>query len=140
MSLQPFEIIATTADVGVLARGGTCEEAFVHAAEGLFSLIADLDSVEPAQPYTVQCEGISLEGLLVAWLNELIYLHDAHEILLRRFEVTAFDGQKLEAKVWGEPIDPSRHALGTEVKAATYHQAQVMEGPTGWEAKVILDV
>lgn len=140
MSSQPFEIIDTTADVGILARGGTCEEVFVHAAEGLFSLITDIESVEPVQPYTVQCEGISLEGLLVAWLNELIYLHDAQEMLFRRFELTAFDGQRIEAKAWGEPVDPSRHALGTQVKAATYHLARVVEGPSGWEAKVILDV
>ncbi len=140
MSSQPFEIIATTADVGVLARGGTCEEAFVHAAEGLFSLITDLESVEPVQHYSIECDGISLEGLLVAWLNELIYLHDAHGMLFRSFEVTAFDGKRLEAKAWGEPIDTSRHALGTEVKAATYHRAQVAEGPSGWEAMVILDV
>lgn len=140
MSTQPFEIIGTTADVGVVARGATCEEAFAHAAEGLFNLITDLETVKPLQSHAVECEGISLEGLLVAWLNELIYLHDVHEILFRRFEITAFDGRRLQAKAWGEPIDTSRHSLGTEVKAATYHLAQVTEGPSGWEVRVILDV
>lgn len=140
MSNQRFEIIGTTADVGVVARGATCEEAFVHAAEGLFSIITDLKSVDPADKYQVACEGISLEGLLVAWLNELIYLHDANEVLFKRFEVTYFDGRKMEVEAWGEPIDPDRHALGTEVKAATYHRAQVSEGPSGWEVQVILDV
>lgn len=137
---RPFDIIGTTADVGVVARGATCEEAFVHAAEGLFSLITDLDGVEASEPFSVKCEAISLEGLLVAWLNELIYLHDVHEVLFRRFEIHAFDGRSLEATAWGEPIDMERHALGTEVKAATYHRAQVAEGPSGWEARIIVDV
>ncbi len=140
MASEPFEIIGTTADVGVVARGATCEEAFAHAAEGLFSVITDLEDVTPAEPYAVACEGISLEGLLVAWLNELIYLHDVHELLFRRFDITAFDGRRLEATAWGETIDVGRHTLGTEVKAATYHRAEVVEGPSGWEARVILDV
>ncbi|MDV2503462.1 MAG: archease [bacterium] len=140
MDDQPFEIIGTTADVGVVSRGATCEEAFIHAAEGLFSLVTDLDSIEPAEPFDVVCEGISPEGLLVAWLNELIYLHDVHDVLFRRFEITAFGGGTIEATAWGEPIDPDRHRLGTELKAATYHQARVVEGPSGWEAYVIIDV
>ncbi|MFQ6671670.1 MAG: archease [Candidatus Tectimicrobiota bacterium] len=140
MAHRPFEIIGTTADVGVVASGSTCEEAFIHAAEGLFSLITDLEAIEPTEPISVECEGISLEGLLVAWLNELIYLHDVHEMLFRRFEIAAFDGRKMEATAWGEPIDKKRHSLGTEVKAATYHLARVEEGPAGWEAHVIVDV
>jgi SHS2 domain-containing protein len=140
MPTQPFEIIDTTADVGVVAHGATCEEAFVHAAEGMFSLITDLETIKPLQSHTVLAEGVSLEGLLVAWLNELIYLHDANETLFRRFDITAFDGRRLEAKAWGEPVDLDRHSLGTEVKAATYHLAQVKEGPSGWEVRVILDV
>jgi SHS2 domain-containing protein len=140
MANRPFEIIGTTADVGVLARGATCEEAFIHSAEGLFSLITDLEVIEPAEPFDVVCEGISLEGLLVAWLNELIYLHDVHGVLFRRFEITAFGGGTMEATAWGEPIDPARHRLGTEVKAATYHLVRVEEGPSGWETHVIIDV
>ncbi len=140
MADRPFEIIGTTADVGVLARGATCEEAFIHAAEGLFSLVTDLEAIEPTQPFSVVCEGISLEGLLVSWLNELIYLHDVHDVLFRRFEITAFDPSRIEATAWGEPIDEDRHTLGTELKAATYHLARVVEGPSGWEAHVIVDV
>jgi SHS2 domain-containing protein len=140
MADRQFDIIGTTADVAVVARGPTCEEAFIHAAEGLFSLITDLEAIEPAEPFDVVCEGISLEGLLVAWLNELIYLHEVHGVLFGRFEITAFSGGSIEAKAWGEPIDPARHRLGTEVKAATYHQVRVVEGPSGWETHVIIDV
>ena len=135
-----FEIIGTTADVGIVSRGSTCEEAFVHAAEGLFSLMADLETIEPAEPRTVACEGVSLEGLLVAWLNELIYIHEVHETLLRRFEISAFDGRRLVATAWGEPIDRARHSLRGEIKAATYHLVRVEEGPSGWETYVIVDV
>jgi SHS2 domain-containing protein len=137
---RPFDIVGTTADVGIVAYGSTCEETFIHAAEGLFSLITDLETIRPKRSFPVLCEAVSLEGLLVAWLNELIYLHDVHEFLFSRFEIKAFDTHRLEATAWGEPIDPGRHSLGTEVKAVTYHKARVEEGPSGWEAHVIVDI
>jgi len=35
---------------------------------------------------------------------------------------------------------PGRHVLKHEIKAVTYHQIQVSETESGWEARVIFDV
>jgi SHS2 domain-containing protein len=43
--------------------------------------------------------------------------------------------------ILGEPLDESKHDVGTAVKAITYHDMRV--GPTErgpWEARVIVDV
>jgi SHS2 domain-containing protein len=40
----------------------------------------------------------------------------------------------------GEAIDPARHCLATEVKAATAHGLRVVRCGDGWEAHVTLDV
>ncbi|MDP6484288.1 MAG: archease [Nitrospinota bacterium] len=37
-------------------------------------------------------------------------------------------------------MDPERHALGLEVKAATLHRLKVAREPGGWRAYVIVDV
>jgi len=53
----PFEILEHTADAGVVARGRTLAEAFVHAAEGMFSIMVDLDGVrevEDFRPYALR--------------------------------------------------------------------------------------
>jgi hypothetical protein len=39
-----------------------------------------------------------------------------------------------------EPLDPVKHALGTDVKGVTCHRIQVAQSPDGWEAAVMLDV
>ena len=42
--------------------------------------------------------------------------------------------------LWGENVDRSRHELQTEIKAVTYHQAEVVRTPKGWKGRVIFDV
>jgi len=43
-------------------------------------------------------------------------------------------------KIAGEPIDPDRHILDHEVKAATRHGLSVRRAGPGWIAEVILDI
>jgi len=48
---------------------------------------------------------------------------------------------RLEAVVWGEPIDPARHSPAAEAKAATYTALRVGPRPDGlWEAACVVDV
>jgi SHS2 domain-containing protein len=41
--------------------------------------------------------------------------------------------------VHGEPIDPSRHELDYEVKAATRHRLRLLHEKDEWIAEVILE-
>ncbi len=136
----PFEFIEHTADVGILARGATLAEAFQNAAQGMFSLIADLSQVAERAERPVMVTGRDLEGLLVAWLAELLYIFDAKGIIFSRFAIHEMDTQTLKAWAYGEPFDPDRHEARLAVKAVTRHQLSVREGRDGWEAQVILDI
>lgn len=134
-----FEILEHTADVGLVAYGSDLKEAFANAATGLFSLIAELDEVEERVSYPVEVQAPDEEALLVAWLNELIYLFETEHVVFRRFEVRELAAGRLEAEVYGEPFDPSRHQLKTGVKGATYHMLEVSRAD-GCRVQVILDV
>ena len=80
--------------------------------------------------------------LLLRFLNELVYLRDAEQLLLHagRLRVESNERARLDAELWGEPLRPERHALATEVKAATAHALRVRATADGWEASVTLDV
>ena len=71
-----FEIINHTADVGIIAYGASPSETFANAARALFSLITELDNVEEVLHRDIELVAPDLESLLVAWLNEFIYLFD----------------------------------------------------------------
>jgi len=49
-----YEILDHTADAGVRGIGKTVEEAFCEAARGMFSLMVDLERVEPKEAMKVE--------------------------------------------------------------------------------------
>ena len=132
-----------TSDLAFVARGETLEGAFAAAAEAL--LAATLDdpaSVEEQERRRLVFDEPDLELLLLRFLNELVYLRDAEELLLHagRLRIERNDRARLDAELWGEPIQPERHPLASEVKAVTAHALHVRATPHGWEASVTLDV
>lgn len=143
MNPVPFEILDHAADAAVRGIGTTVEEAFAAAAEGTFSLMADLTRVRPETPVEVEARGDSPEGLLVAWLGELLRERDVQGMLFSRFEVRIANepgGLRLQGRVWGEKVDPTRHRLGVEVKAATYAGVRVEDQGGRWIAQCVVDL
>jgi SHS2 domain-containing protein len=135
-----YEIFGTTADVGVESYGSTLQEAFEAQAEGMFDVMAELDSVQAKKEFSVEAEGGDDELLLVDFLNELLFLFDAKRILLREFHITETGGGKLKASVKGEEIDLTRHVIKTPIKAVTYHMLKVERAPEGYKTVVVYDI
>ena len=73
------------------------------------------------------------------WLNELIYLFDAENIVFKRFDITHITKTQLKARSYGERVDSSRHKLKTGVKAATYHMLKIDES-NGCNVQVLFDI
>jgi SHS2 domain-containing protein len=139
-----FEFVeGPTGDLSFVARGATLAEAFKAAAEALLAAtVDDPASVAAAVQRQISLEEPDLELLLLRFLNELVWLRDAAELLLRveGIEVAAGPPARLAAHLAGEAIDRERHALRSDVKAATAHGLQVVRTPNGWEARATLDV
>jgi len=134
-----FEILNHTADVGIVAYGANMKEAFVNAARGLFSLITELDDIEEVVYRDIELSAPDQESLLVEWLNELIYLFDAENIVFKRFDISQLSQTQLKARSYGHEVDSSRHKLKTGVKAATYHMLKV-ETNNGSRVQVLFDI
>jgi SHS2 domain-containing protein len=134
-----FEFIDHTADIGIIAYGNSIEEVFVNAAYGMFSLIADLEKVAEVISQQVIAEAPDQEELLVTWLNELLYLFEAEGVIFSRFEIVDLKQQYLRVMAHGEKVDPVRHNLKVQVKAATYHQLKLEKG-NNFRAQIILDL
>ncbi len=135
-----YRIFGTTADLGVAAWAPSLAEACAQTARGMFAVLVDLRTVRPRQPFHVAAEGADAAGMLVAFLNELLYLHVTQVAVVRRFDITLAPPHRLRALAWGEAIDPRRHRIETEIKAATYHRLSLTSQRGKWRARVILDV
>jgi len=139
MMAKDFKLIEHTADVGIEAYGADISQAFANAARAMFSLIVEPDSVDEAEHRDIEVSAPDQEGLLVAWLNELIYLFDAENILFGRFDITHLSDTELRARAYGEPVDSLRHGLKTGIKAATYHMLEI-DRSNGTRVRVLFDI
>jgi SHS2 domain-containing protein len=135
-----FEILEHTADVGIVAHGGSMEELFANAAVGMFSLMADLSLVRPEEERRVELAARDREGLMVRWLTELLYYLDAQAMLFSRFEIEELSETSLRARAWGEPVDRGRHRLHFGVKAVTRHLLEIVQEDGGYSARVLFDI
>jgi SHS2 domain-containing protein len=135
-----FEIIDHTADVAIAAYGADMKKAFANAALGMFSIIADIDRVDEKITRDVEVTADGLKDLLVSWLNEMLFIFEVEKIMFKRFDVSELTETKIVAKCHGEKIDPKRHKIKTEIKAATYHMTQIEEKPEGVRVQVLFDI
>lgn len=135
-----YRKFGTTADVGVVSFGVDAGDAFARQAAGMFSVMTDMRRVRHVASFEVEAQGGDYESLLVAWLNELLYLRDTKGVLLCRFTISALDGHRLKATVFGEEIDFARHVIKAEVKAVTYHMLLVEETNGGVRTMVVYDI
>ena len=128
------------ADMGIVGRGLTVEEAFSQAARAMFNLMVDVDQVRPRQKVSIQCQGNDLPELFVEWLNRLLSEADIHRMAFGHFRVNSLAGSHLTGAAWGEPLDPQRHHPKTEVKAATYAMLFVGQEEDQYVARCVVDL
>ncbi len=140
MPRPPFEILEHTADVGIVAHGGSLTELFANAATGMFAIMAELEDVRQTVERRIEVEARDREGLMVRWLTELLYYLDAEELLFSRFVVEEVSETRLRARAFGERVDAERHRLHFGVKAVTRHMLEVAQEDGEYRAQVLFDI
>jgi len=88
----------------------------------------------------VKVEAEDVEGLLTAWLLELLFITEVEGLVFRRFDVREASSVRLAAVAYGEPLDRERHPKGAVVKAVTRHGLEVKPFEGRFRVRVILDV
>jgi SHS2 domain-containing protein len=138
--VDSFRVLEHTADIGFEAFSASREELFANAAKALINLAVDLDTIRPSRQLTLKAEGSAPPDLLVNWLSEILYLHDAEGWLFHDFSVQGLGENTITATARGEKFDRARHQAKLLVKAVTYHQLALEETPSGWRARVYVDI
>jgi SHS2 domain-containing protein len=136
----PYEVFEHTADIGLHAYGGSLPELFIHAAQGMESLMVAPDQVQPVTRREIAVEGHDTLSLLVAWLNELIFLFDTDYLLFRDFAIDTITETRLTGCATGEAYDAQRHELSSAIKAVTWHEAAIDRTDQGYQARIIFDI
>ncbi len=154
--MERFRVLDISGDIGLRAFGKSIDEAFINTAIGMYSLITNLDAIKEKKTIELSIESNSPDGLLVSWLNELIFHFDAYGFVGKKINITEFtpsltlpprggglgggEAYSLKASVSGEDFDPERHESKLLIKAATYHKLKIEKVDDVWEIDVIFDI
>ena len=141
--MKEFEILEHTADIGIKAYGKTKREVFINSAKGMFEIIAG-ENKNPKENFydKIKLEADNLEGLLFAWLNELLYIGETRLVILNKFRIKELSDFQIKAEVGGTKINPPSVKIEKEIKAVTYHRLEIKKDEESglWSAQVIFDI
>ena len=126
------------ADIGIMGKGKSIEEAFIQAAYSTFAIMVDLNKIEPQHKVKINFEESQLEFALITWLNTLISQARIHGLIFSEFSLKKI-GNHWQGEAFGSPW-PKGIDRGTEVKGATLTGLSVKLIHDDWEAKCIVDV
>jgi riboflavin kinase/FMN adenylyltransferase len=131
-----YQEVDHTADRALRVWGNELTDLFAGAAQGMYSLMADLDGLVATTWRKVQVEGWDREELLVDWLNELIFLTEEEGLLFVDCRIESLTDTSLEAQVGGVPGLPTKAII----KAATFHDLALVREGRGWSTVITFDV
>ncbi|MDJ0735767.1 MAG: archease [Nostocaceae cyanobacterium] len=139
MNTPGFQEVEHTADCAYRIWGQNLQELFTQATLGLYSL-AGVEFVQPAtndeKVREIQLQAIDAESLLVAWLNELLYLYESEALVATKFDILHLEPTNLHVQFTLVPV----RKWQKYIKAVTYNNLSICSTETGLETTLVLDV
>jgi len=133
-----YRLLEHTADIGVELSATSLDGLYSAAAASLPTLL-ELAAGKADKTRDIRLSGISRDGMLVDWYNELLYLLEQESFLASQARVEMTGETRLEARVSGRTLKTGESS-GREVKAATWHQLELEPVGDGWRARIYLDL
>ncbi len=137
--IPDYTLLNHTADLGIKVRGVDLKDLFETAAKALMHLMTRGESPGITTEMNITVSGQDLPDLLVRWLGEILYLLEGEDLVVTSVHIDSIFPSRLDATLQMIPFDPAFHRIRHEIKAVTYHQIQVMNKGSIWEAQVIFD-
>jgi SHS2 domain-containing protein len=128
-----------TADARIEAWAPTREACVAEAVTAMVETFADTSAARPTDSASFEVTADTDEDLLVAVLDEVVYLLDTADVipLATRVEPALEEGYDVHFEVTGAG---QVELVGAVPKAVSLHGLRFEQGPDGWSCAVTLDV
>lgn len=135
-----YELFPHGADVGIRGWGRNLADAFAQGAMALTSAVTEPERVQQLMSVKIARAAPDMVVLFVDWINAVIFEMDVKSMIFSRFDVN-LSGHSIDATIWGELVDRTRHEPAAEPKGATFTLADVYRNQSGfWVAQCVVDV
>lgn len=135
-----YTVFEHTADVGIEVTADSREDLFVNSALAMTDIMFDRTPEGASESRLVMVVGEKPEEMLIAWLNELLYIYCVERLVFTRFTDIKLTESMFMVRAHGERVDPDAHRVETEIKAATYHGFSIEPDGDRLKARIIFDV
>jgi riboflavin kinase/FMN adenylyltransferase len=133
-----------TADRALWAWGHEMPDLYAAAARGMYSLMADEKGMVATDWREIRLEAPDYETLLIDWLNELLFLTEMEGLLFPECRIESLTKANQEGST---QVTLVAHAGGVRgpitkaaIKAATFHNLEIVRDQVGWSTTITLDV
>ncbi len=133
-----FREIEHTADLEIKVWGPDLPALFRQAAQGLYHLaqLKHAQKQEDLPTRTVHLKGIDWEDLLVAFLDELLYLLEEESLTFECPDLKVNADYTLKGRMCASPV----LSQSRDIKAVTYHNLNIRKTRAGFEVNIVFDV
>jgi SHS2 domain-containing protein len=132
-----YRQIDHTADVALELWGDSEPDVLDAGARAVTELLTEGAVIEERAGRDIAIDAVDAGDRLVQWLNEIIVAAVSDGFLYRGADIELEGATGLRARARGEI---AHDRVVAELKSATYHDLALEGGPTGWRARVIIDV
>jgi SHS2 domain-containing protein len=135
--MPPFAEVEHTADWAFRVWSDSRAGLFQEAAAALYRMGGvQVEVKDEGARRRIDLRADDPEGLLVQWLNEILFLLDHDRLALNDIRIERLTDTELA--VSGRPVGVT--AAGKYIKAATYSGLRIIQSDGNWEATFVVDV
>ncbi len=134
-----YKILPHTADIRLKVYGKDYEELFQNAAFGFANILFnDVEKlIKRARGHKkILIESVDVAALLVDFLNNLLAESNIEKKVFPRIKILRISPKLVEAQLFGVSVDH----FDEDVKAVSYHNAEIRKTDKGLEAELVLDI
>ncbi len=134
-----WKFLSHRADIRMEARAKSLPDLFRFSLQGMAEIIkpGELGKRRFTATHKLSIESPDLTSLLIDFLSEILTVSHLRQAVFYQVDFTELKSTKLRAKIYGVKVN----GFDEDIKAVTYHQAEVKQDKQGvYHTVIVFDI
>ncbi|OGZ31743.1 MAG: hypothetical protein A3H02_01610 [Candidatus Niyogibacteria bacterium RIFCSPLOWO2_12_FULL_41_13] len=132
-----YQVLGHIADLRLKVLAKNKEELFKQALKGMAEVLKEKLPEKEKILKEIAVDSADQTSLLVDFLNEVLYDAYANKAVFQAVEFEVFEKNKLKGKIFGYKV---KKGFDKDIKAVTYHGAEIKKTDGNFEVILIFDI
>lgn len=136
---MPYKKLPHTADIQILLKSESKEKLFTEALDAMVDIMDPVfeSGDSGSKILNLKTDSVDTTTLLIDFLSDVLAESEINNAAFKVEEILKLSDTEIEAELSMKPVQ----TFNEDVKAVTYHEAEVIQNDDGlWETKITFDV